>query len=407
MFSAAQNILTEAGRLGGVDKRVMELLSKPRRVYEFTIPFRRDDGTFVLYQAYRVHYNDALGPSSDGTRFVPDLNLDTVKALALLMTIKHGVAGIPAGGGKGGVQVDTALLSTWELERLSRAYLRNLLLKGPQGDIPGADVGTSVRTQAWMLDEYEQMTLTHTPAAVNDKPFVLGGSQGGEAATGLGVFTVAQRAFKDYDIPPGASVVVQGFGQVGSYLASFLDGGGYPVVGVSDIRGGVYDSQGLPILSLQDYVGQNLFLEGCGVGKPLTNAELLTLDCDVLFLAAVQGVITRENAGEIKARLIVEGANGPITPEGERILSQRGIPIVPDILANVGGAIVCHYERAQGQSGYFWSEEEVHSRLTHQLLSAYERTWKMAQDYQCSLRLGAWMGAVKKIAEAVQLRGWI
>lgn len=407
MYRAAQNNLEEAGRRGMVDRRVMKLLSRPRRVYEFTIPFRRDNGTFQLYEAYRVHYNDALGPPSDGTRFVPTLDIDEVKALALLMTIKHAVAGIPAGGGKGGIKVDTGDLSTWELERLTRSYMRNLLLKGPNGDIPGADIGTSYRTQAWMLDEYEQITMVHSPAAVNDKPFLLGGSLGGEEATGLGVYYVAREAFEDHSIQEGSSVVIQGFGQVGSHLASYLYQKGYRVIGLSDISGGLYSSRGLPIPTLKEYVKEREVIEGFEGGKSLTNEEILSLDCDVLFLAAVQDVITEENARHIKASLIVEGANGPITPGGERILKEREIPIIPDILANVGGAIVCQYERAQGMSGYYWREERVHSSLKEQILTAYERAQIMANEVGCSLRLGAWIGALKRIEEAVMLRGWI
>lgn len=407
IYADAQTILHEAGRLASIDERVMKLLSRPRRIYDFSIPFKRDDGSFALYNAYRVHYNDALGPPSDGTRFVPGLDLEEVKGLALLMSIKHAVAGIPAGGGKGGIQVDTTKLSAWELERLSRYYMRNLLLKGPGRDIPGADIGTDYRTQSWMLDEYEQITMSHAPSAVNDKPSILGGSLGGEEATGLGVYHVAKRALLDYGMEEGAKVVIQGFGQVGSHLASYLYSNGYQVIGLSDISGGLYSSKGLAIDSLKEYVKERGVIEGFEAEKTMDNEELLSLKCDVLFLAAVQDVITKENATNVKARLVVEGANAPITPEGEKILYQKGIPVVPDILANVGGAIVCHYERAQGSSGLYWREDKVHSFLKDQILSAYGRTQRMVQELDTSLRLGAWCGALKKIEEAVILRGWI
>lgn len=406
MYEEAMSILIKAGDEGGIDGRVMKLLSLPRRVNEFSIPFKRDDGSFQLYRAFRVHYNDALGPPSDGTRFVSNLDLQEVKALALLMTIKHSVSGIPAGGGKGGIRVDTSQLSDWELERLSRAYLRNLIPRGPASDIPGADIGTGYRTQAWMLDEYEQITGLHSPAAVNDKPYIVGGSLGGEGATGLGIFHVAQEAFQEYSLNRGVSIAVQGFGQVGSYLARYFYDEGYRVTAVSDISGGITSEDGIHIPSLQQHVKEHGLIEGFN-GRTLSNEELLETDCDVLILAAVQGVITAENASAVKARMIIEGANAPITVAGEEKLKRQGVVIIPDILANVGGAIVCHYERIQGVSGRYWTKEKVHQELQDQILITYRRAGDTAKDLGSSLRIGAWVTALRRIEEAVKLRGWV
>ncbi|MFW5855980.1 MAG: Glu/Leu/Phe/Val family dehydrogenase [Bacillota bacterium] len=407
VFESALDALNTAGELGNIDERVMKLLSRPKRVVDFSIPLKMDNGEFRLFEAYRVHYNDALGPTRDGTRFVPDLYLDEVKALALFMTVKHAVSGVPAGGGKGGIKVDPSKLSEWELERLTRSYIRHLKPKGPNVDIPGADIGTNYKTQSWMLDEYEQITGEHQPHAINDKPNSMGGTLGSAEATGKGLFFVSIQVFKDYNVKKDADIVVQGFGQVGANIARYLYDEGYNIIAVSDISGGIYSKNGLDVPRLQEYVKENSFLEGCEEGEEITNDDLLELECDVLIPAAVQNVINGNNADNIKSDMIIEAANGPTTPEAEEILKDKGVTIVPDVVANAGGAIVCHYERIQGITDDYWSLEKVNNKLERQILGAYNSAKKEAQKADTSLRIGAWITALKKISESVQMRGWV
>ena len=407
VFESALNALKTAGKLGDIDERVIRLLSRPKRVIDFSIPMRMDNGEFKLFDAYRVQYNDALGPTRDGTRFVPNLDLDEVKALGLFMTIKHAVSGVPAGGGKGGIKVDPSELSEWELERLTRGFIRNLKPMGPNTDIPGADIGTNYKTQSWMLDEYEQITGEHLPHAINDKPSSMGGTVGSAEATGLGIFYVSMEAFKDYGISNGADIVVQGFGQVGANIARYLHDEGFNIIAVSDISGGLYNEDGLDIPKLQEYADENNVLEGCKEGEKINNDELLELKCDVLIPAAVQNVLNKDNADNIKAKMIVEAANGPTTPEAEEILEDKGITIVPDVVANAGGAIVCHYERIQGITDDYWKLEKVNNKLEDQILGAYNNSKKEADKADSSLRIGAWITALKRVSESVKMRGWV
>jgi len=407
VFESALNALKTAGEKGGIDERVIRLLSRPKRVIDFSIPLKMDNGEFRLFEAYRVQYNDALGPTRDGTRFVPNLDLDEVKALGLFMTIKHAVSGVPAGGGKGGIKVDPSELSEWELERLTRGFIRNLKPMGPNTDIPGADIGTNYKTQSWMLDEYEQITGEHLPHAINDKPSSMGGTAGSAEATGLGIFFVSMAAFEDYNVSKDADIVVQGFGQVGANIARYLDDQGYNIIGVSDISGGLYLESGFDIADLQEYVEENGVIEGYGKGEEISNEELLELDCEVLIPAAVQNVLNKENADNVKADIIVEAANGPTTPKAEKIFEDRDITIVPDVVANAGGAIVCHYERIQGITDDYWKLEKVNNKLKDQILGAYNSAKREADKADSSLRTGAWITALKRVSESVKMRGWV
>jgi glutamate dehydrogenase/glutamate dehydrogenase (NAD(P)+) len=407
VFESALNALKTAGELGNIDERVIRLLSRPKRVIDFSIPLKMDNGEFRLFDAYRVQYNDALGPTRDGTRFVPNLDLDEVKALGLFMTIKHAVSGVPAGGGKGGIKVDPSELSEWELERLTRGFIRNLKPMGPNTDIPGADIGTNYKTQSWMLDEYEQITGEHLPHAINDKPSSMGGTVGSAEATGLGIFFVSMEAFKDFEISKGADIVVQGFGQVGANIARYLHDEGYNIIAVSDISGGIYKEDGLDIAKLQEYVDEIGVLEGCKEGEKVDNDDLLELECDVLIPAAVQNVLNKDNADDIKADMVVEAANGPTTPEAEEILEDKGITIVPDVVANAGGAIVCHYERIQGITDDYWKLEKVNNKLEDQILGAYNAAKIEADKADTSLRIGAWITALRRVSESVKMRGWV
>lgn len=405
-FETALDTLRKACAAAGAGPFVEQFLSKPKRVFEFTIPLRMDNGEFRIFDAYRVHYNDALGQIKDGTRLVPDLDLDTVKALGLWMTIKHAVAGIPAGGGKGGIRADPGELSAWEYERLIRAFIRKLPLKGAWVDIPGADIGTSGRTQAWMLDEYEEISGFHSPAAINDKPFEVGGTAGSREATGTGAFYLTQEAVTDLGIPRGASVAVQGFGTAGSVIAALLHREGFRVVAVSDIRGGIANGDGIDIEELKKHAGLTGSVVGFPGTVPVTNRELLETECDILVPAAVQSVITGENAAGVKARLVIEVANGPATPEGEAILERRGITVIPDVLANCGSAIVCSFERTQGLTDDYWDLATVLEKLDERIIRAYRQTVATSREKRVSLRTAAWVNAVGKVAGAMRMRGW-
>jgi glutamate dehydrogenase/leucine dehydrogenase len=408
VFQVALNTLNHAGKIGGINERVLDILQAPKRIQEFRIPLKLESGGFQVFPAYRVHYCDALGPFRDGTRIRPGLTLDEIKALGIFMTIKHCAADIPAGGAKGGIQADPAKLSKNDLERLVRAFVRNLSPRGPWADVPGADIGTGEQAMAWMLDEYEQITGIHCPAAINDKPPILGGSLGGEAATGRGVFTVLQAAAEDRKISvSGGTAVIQGFGQVGSVAAELLHEAGCKVVAVTDVYGGIRDDGGLDIPALKAHVAETGKVEGFPGSQPVDNEALFTLKCDFLIPAAVQSVITKRNAGDVQARLIVEAANGPVTTEADGILAEKGIPVIPDVVANAGGATVCHFERSQGLSDRYWRLETVNERLEIRILQAYRDAADTAKEFNADVRTGAWIHALKKLELAMTLRGWV
>jgi len=406
-FETALNTLRAAGKIAGLESNAIKLLSQPKRIFEFTIPMRMDNGEFRIFNAFRVHYNDALGQIKDGTRFVPDLDLSTVKALGFWMTIKHAVADIPAGGGKGGVIVDPSELSEWELERLVRAFIRKLPMKGAWIDVPGADIGTSAKTQAWMLDEYEEIVGFHSPAAVNDKPAEVNGTLGSMEATGTGAFFVTKEAVNDLGLAKGASIAVQGFGDVGRTVARLLYNDGFKVIALSDIKGGVYSEEGIDIEELAKHVEDTGFVANFPGTVAITNEELLETNCDILIPAAVQSVITNRNADKVKAKLIIEGANGPTTPEAEKILEDKEVTIIPDVLANCGGAIVCSFERTQGLTDTYWDLETVNKKLKERILKAYKETAVTAREKNTSFRNAAWVNALIKISKAMKARGWI
>ena len=409
VFQVALNALNRAGELGKIDSRVLDILQAPKRIMHFRIPLKLDDGSFNVFQAYRVHYSDALGPFRDGTRIRPDLSLDEVKALAIFMTIKHCVADIPAGGGKGGIRADLNKLTERDAERLIRAYVRNLQPKGPWVDVPGADIGTGEQAMAWMLDEYEQTTGYHCPPAINDKPPLLGGSLGGEAATGRGVYIVTVASAVDRGINvKGSTAVIQGFGQVGSVAASLLHEEGCRIIAVSDIHGGIYSPAGIHIGQLKEHVARTGKVADFAGTEAINNEDILERGCDILVPAAVQSVIHKGNAKNIQAKLIIEGANGPVTTEADEALTDRGVTIVPDVVANSGGATVCHFERTQGLSDQYWDLETVNRQLEQRILKAYHDASNTAQEFKkASLRTGAWIFALKKIERAMKLRGWV
>ncbi len=391
-----------------LDPEVVELLSKPMRMLEFQIPLRMDNGEFQMFTAYRVCYNDALGPTKDGTRISPTLTLDEVKALALTMTIKHAIVDIPAGGGKGGITADSHKLTERELERLCRAYIRRLSPKGAWVDVPGADIGTSYKTQAWMLDEYEQIVGFHSPAAINDKPAIVGGALGGEEATGRGVFYIALEVSKRRGlIPQSCRVVVQGFGAVGRTVAKLLYNEGFNIIATGDTRGVLSDPSGLDIPKLIRHKEQTGSVADFPGATSISNEELLETECELLIPAAVDGVITEQNAGRVKTEIILEGANGPVTPSAEDILLANGITIIPDVVANAGGIIVCQFERTQGLYDMRWELDTIHENLKARILRAYEKTVDTASEMGISLREAAWINGLSKVSEAIHMRGWV
>lgn len=406
-LDTAISTLHSAAELAGLDSKVVELLSKPKRTMEFVFPMRMDNGEVRIFTAYRIHWCDALGPFKDGTRFLKTLTLDELKALGLWMTIKHAVGGIPAGGGKGGVVVDPAELSRWELERLSRAYMRHLPLKGAWVDVPGADIGTNAQIMGWMLDEYESITGYHSPAAMNDKPVAVSGTVGSSEATGRGVFYVLRKAVEDFGLQKGCRVAVQGFGTVGSNLSQLLHQEGFKVVAVSDVRGGIFAADGIDCEKLSAYVQETGSVSNFPGTTPVLNNDLLELDVDVLVPAAVESAITEENANNIRAKLIIEAANGPVTTGAEKMLQEKGIPIVPDVVSNVGGAIVCHLERIQGLTDEYWDIERVRQQLHDRILKAYDETALTAKEMNTSFRNAAWINALRKIESSIKARGWV
>lgn len=405
-FETSQATLHTAAQIAGIDPDAVRYLEQPKRIFQFTIPMRMDNGELKFFQAYRVHYNDALGQVKNGLRFVPDLDLDIVKALGLWMTIKHAVGGIPAGGGKGGIKVDPKTLSEGEYERLCRAYIRKLPMKGAWVDVPGADIGTSGKTMAWMLDELEEIRGYHEPAAINDKPTTTNGTQLSMEATGTGVFFVTREAIHDLGMTKDSKIVIQGFGNVGRTAALLFHEAGFKVVAISDIRSGIHNEEGIDIPALAEYVRETGYVEGFPNTEPLTNEEILELPCDILIPAAVQSVLNAQNADKIKAKLVMEAANGPTTPEAEAVLAAKGITIVPDVLTNCGSAIVCSFERTQGLTDDYWTVDKVKDKLEERITNAYFATRDTAAKYNTSLRNGAWINALTKISNSMKARGW-
>lgn len=406
-FETALTTLQEASKLAGTEPNVVKMLSQPKRIFQFTIPMKMDNGELEIFDAYRVHYNDALGQVKNGLRFVPDLDLDIVKALGFWMTIKHAVGGIPAGGGKGGVKVDPSKLSEGELERLSRAYIRKLPMKGAWVDVPGADIGTSAKTMAWMLDEYEEINGFHSPAAINDKPAETSGTVGSMEATGTGAFFVTMEVIKDMGIQKGATIAMQGFGNVGRIAARLLHEQGYKIIAIGDINGGIQNPEGIDIPRLEDYAIEHKSVVGFPGTTPISNKELFAIECDILMPAAVQSVIHDGNAADVKAKVVMECANGPVTPEGEKILQERNVHIVPDVLTNCGSAIVCGFERTQGLTDSYWDIEMVNAKLKERIVKAYRETVETAEKKNTSYRNAAWINALDKLSKSMKARGWV
>ncbi|MBU5466288.1 Glu/Leu/Phe/Val dehydrogenase [Virgibacillus sp. MSJ-26] len=392
----------------GYPEEVYELLKDSMRMLKVRIPVRMDDGSVKIFTGYRAQHNDAVGPTKGGVRFHPDVTETEVNALAIWMSLKAGIVDLPYGGGKGGIICDPREMSFRELEGLSRGYVRAISqFVGPTKDIPAPDVFTNSQIMAWMMDEYSRIDEFNNPGFITGKPIVLGGSHGRESATAKGVTIVINEAAKKRNLEvKGAKVIVQGFGNAGSFLSKFLHDAGAKVVGISDAYGALYDSEGLDIdylLDRRDSFGTitNLF------DNTITNQELLESDCDILVPAAVENQITKENAHKIQADIVVEAANGPTTMEATEILTERGKLLVPDVLASAGGVTVSYFEWVQNNQGYYWTEEEIDEKLHENMIKAFNTIYDTSQTRQIDMRLAAYMIGVRKMAEASRFRGWI
>ncbi len=408
VFSRTQAVIKTALHHLGFEDVVYELLKEPLRLLTVRIPVRMDDGSVKVFTGYRAQHNDAVGPTKGGIRFHPDVTEDEVKALSMWMSIKCGITNLPYGGGKGGIQCDPRTMSFRELERLSRGYVRAISqIVGPNKDIPAPDVFTNSQVMAWMMDEYSRIREFDSPGFITGKPLVLGGSAGRESSTAKGVTIVLKEAADVVGIPlKGAKVIIQGFGNAGSFLAKFLHDEGAIIVGIADAVGALYNPEGLDIeylLDRRDSFGTVTTL----FEDRLSNKEILTMPCDILIPAAIENQITEENAADIQAKIVVEAANGPTTLKGTEILTEKGVLIVPDVLASSGGVVVSYFEWVQNNQGYYWSAEEVDERLEKLLVESFHNVYETSQNKQVDMRLAAYIVGLRRMAEATRWRGWV
>lgn len=391
----------------GYDEGMHAMLATPRREINVAIPLRRDDGRTELFHGFRVQHNVSRGPGKGGLRFHPSVDVDEVRALAMWMTWKCAVVELPYGGAKGGVAIDPRHYSQAELERVTRRYTSEIMpMIGPERDIMAPDIGTDDRTMAWVMDTYSVNQGYTIPGVVTGKPLEVGGSLGRATATSRGVVHTARAALHEHrkDLPD-VSVAVQGFGKVGSHAADFFDDGGACVRAVSDQYGAIHADRGLHVQHVIDHVRRTGSVVDFPDAEPISNAELLALDVDVLVPAAVEGVLTAENAHDVRATFVVEGANGPTTPEADQVLGDRGVVVVPDILANAGGVVVSYFEWVQAQQAYWWTEAEIEERLAQRMMHAYRAVAEVAHHEKISLRDAALMLSVQRVATAHRIRG--
>jgi glutamate dehydrogenase (NAD(P)+) len=386
---------------------IEEMLRKPKRELTVNFPVKMDDGSVEIFTGHRVHHSAVLGPTKGGIRYHPDVTLDEVRAMAMWMTWKCSVVGLPYGGAKGGVVCDPEQMSAQELENLTRRYAAEIsIMMSPEGDIPAPDVGTDAQIMAWIMDTYSMHTGYSVPAVVTGKPVTIGGSLGRADATGRGVMFCTLKVLKHLGMPvEGARVAVQGFGKVGSAAAYLLEQQGVKVVGVSDVYGGVYNPHGLDITALKTHVKETGKVPGFPSTDEITNQELLALDCDVLVPAAVARQLTGENAPRVKAKIIAEAANGPTEPEADEVFYDRGIFDIPDILCNAGGVTVSYFEWVQGLQQFFWSEREVNQKLEQIMNQAFDAVLRVHEEKQVDMRVAAYIRAIERVNEATMIRG--
>ncbi|WP_455036534.1 Glu/Leu/Phe/Val family dehydrogenase [Leptotrichia massiliensis] len=408
-FEIAQKQIKSACDKLNADPAVYEILKNPMRVLEVSFPVKLDDGTVKTFIGYRSQHNNAVGPFKGGLRFHPDVTKDEVKALSTWMTFKCSVAGIPYGGGKGGMAINPKDYSKAELERISKGFAKAISpIIGEKVDIPAPDVNTNGQIMSWMVDAYEEVVGKSTKGVFTGKPLEFGGSLARTEATGYGVNLTAKKALAKLNIDvKGATYAVQGFGNVGFYTAYYAYKDGAKIVAFSNTDVAIYNENGIDMEAvIKDFEENGRIIENKGYGKDITNAELLELEVDVLAPCALENQITSENADRIKAKVITEGANGPTTPEADEILFKKGIIVIPDILANSGGVVVSYFEWVQNLQSYYWPFEEVQQKEDALLSTAFEDVWNLADEYKVDLRNAAYMKSIERISKAMKLRGW-
>ncbi|MBA7637016.1 NAD-specific glutamate dehydrogenase [subsurface metagenome] len=409
LFESGQAQLDEVAGILNLEPGIHAILREPMRELHVSIPVRMDNGNVKVFKGFRIHYNDALGPCKGGIRFHPDETIDTIRSLAAWMTWKCAVAGIPLGGAKGGVICNTKEMSPGEVERLSRGYIDAIWqFIGPERDIPAPDVYTNPQIMAWMMDEYSKLKGFNCPGVITGKPIALGGSLGRGDATARGAMFTIIEAAKHLNVDlAAATVAVQGYGNAGSYIAILMnDILGSKIVAVSDSKGGIYNRQGLDPHKVFQYKTQTGSVVNFADAENISDEELLELDVTVLCPSALENVITRENASKVKAKVVAALANGPITPEADEILVDKGVFVIPDFLCNAGGVIVSYFERVQNAYNYYWDEEEVHERLSKKMTKAFQDVLSESLKRKVSMRIAAYIVAVARVAEAMRLRGW-
>jgi len=416
IYAEAVRRLDEAAKHTGIHAEAIERLKHPKSILEVSIPVRRDDGSLSIFRGYRVRHDDTRGPTKGGIRFHPDVDLSEVKALALWMTCKCAVVGIPFGGGKGGVQVNPKELSPMEVERLSRGYISQIAdFMGPERDIPAPDVYTNARIMGWMMDEYSKIRRKSMPGCITGKPVAQGGSLGRDDATGRGGYYCikeleARRGWK----PEDKTVAVQGFGNAGQHVANLLHRDGYKIVAISDSHGGIYSRRGFDVPSIRKVKNESrevkaVYCKGSILemveSTNVTNEELLELNVDILIPAALEDQITKDNAANIKAPVILEVANGPTTPNADEILNDKGFLVIPDILANAGGVTVSYFEWVQNKTGLYWTEDEVHTKLQGIMAREFKNVYDRSEAQELDMRTAAYAHALERIGEAVEAQG--
>ncbi len=409
IFEEALKPVKKAADILGLDEATFNAIAQPEEVLTVSIPLRMDDGRLEVFTGYRVHHNSSRGPMKGGIRYHPNVTLDEVKALAMWMTMKCAVAGLPYGGAKGGIRCNPKEMSAGEIERLTRKYAAAIAdFVGPDKDIPAPDVGTDAQTMAWFADEYYKIKRMVLPGVITAKPLSIGGSRGRGVATGRGLYFVVVEAAKAYGMElKGARVSIQGYGKVAKPAAEFLHEIGCKIVAVSDSRGGVYNPDGMDPKELSEFKAKNGTVVGFPGAEEISTTDPITVDCDILIPAALENQITKDNAYDVKAKLIAEGANGPTTPEAHEILVERGVVIIPDILANAGGVSVSYLEWVQNRMGYYWTEEEVDKKLETIMTNAFRDVYETSKKYETDLRTAAYVLALSRVYDAMKALGRI
>lgn len=419
-FQNTLDLIEKASKLMNLDRNAKEILRNPNRIIEVSIPVKMDNGKIHVFRGFRVQHSNLAGPYKGGIRYHQQVDMEEVKALATLMTFKCAVVGLPLGGGKGGIIVDPSTLSSSELEKMTRKYTERIApFIGPEVDVPAPDVNTDGQIMAWIADEYSKVTGKNSLGVVTGKPLPVGGSLGRDKATARGGFYVLQEVMKAKGLKPeNTTVVIQGFGNAGANAARILDEAGYKVIAASDSKGGIFCKDGIHAIKAIQCKMEKGSIHECSVGgtvdyhvskgamcSRISNEDLLELDCDILILSALENQVTEKNAGKIKAKMILELANGPVSPNADEILEKMGVSIIPDILANAGGVTVSYFELVQNQMNYYWPKDEIQERLKVIMVNGWQRVRETQDKFKCSMRMAAFITAFQRLSELMRLRG--